>query len=97
MSGQPENPPEREHRNRVLKRATILTGIANSEIACVVRNMHAHGAEIRVPDGTRVPEDFLLYVPLDGVAYRASLRWRRGNQAGLVFSGSTAKPSWHYG
>ena len=60
----------RERRSRVLKGGTIITGVNNSEIACTIRNMHPHGAELRVSAEARVPSEFLLYVPVDGIAYR---------------------------
>ena len=50
----------------MLKRASILTGVANSEIGCAVRNMNAEGAELIVPAEAPVLVDFLLYVPIDG-------------------------------
>ncbi len=49
-----------KRRQRVLKGATILTGITNSEVKCTVRNMHAGGAELKVSIDARVPDEFLL-------------------------------------
>lgn len=87
----------REHRNRVLKGASIITSVKNSEIACSIRNMHQNGAELRVPVDARIPERFLLYVPVDGIGYRAVLRWRKSDRAGVQFEGTAPKPAWHYG
>ena len=86
-----------KHRQRVLKGATILTGISNSEVKCTVRNMHAGGAELKVAIEARVPDEFLLYVPTDGIAYKTVLRWRRENRIGVEFTGTEPKPHWHYG
>lgn len=97
MSTSAEPGKERERRQRVLKGATILNGIKKSEIACTIRNMHSDGAELKVPLETPVPREFLLYVPVDGVAYRCSLRWRNKDRAGVTFTGTEPKPSWHYG
>ena len=47
--------PEREHRPRVLKGGTVITGIQNSEIAVMLRNQHAGGAELKIPLEARVP------------------------------------------
>ena len=91
----PERP--REHRQRVLKGASILSGINNSAINCTIRNMNRGGAELRVPLGVPIPQEFLLYVPVDGVGYRASIRWRRLERVGVAFSGTEPKPSWFYG
>ena len=86
-----------DHRSRVLKGASILTGITNSEIRVAIRNMHEHGAELKVATEARVPHEFLLYVPLDAVAYRCVLRWRRDDKMGVMFVGREEKPHWHYG
>ena len=87
----------RQHRPRVLKGASILTNVNTSEVKCVVRNMHENGAELRVPLGAPVPEEFLLYVPSDGTGYRATVRWRTADRVGVSFAGKEPKPRWHYG
>jgi hypothetical protein len=97
MAQPAEQDTRREHRQRVLKGASILTGINNSEIKCTVRNMHAHGAELKIPEGCVAPAEFLLYVPVDGIGYRCQVRWRRENRVGVVFTGTEPKPHWHYG
>lgn len=81
----------------MLKGGTIITGIQNSEVSCTVRNQHASGAELKIPLEARVPDQFLLYVPLDGVAYRCAVRWRRSNRLGVRFTGTEPKPKLHYG
>jgi hypothetical protein len=86
-----------ERRQRVLKGASILTGVANSEVKCTVRNMHDAGAELKIDVEARVPAEFLLYVPVDGVAYKAVVRWRKEGRLGVSFTGTEPKPAWHYG
>jgi hypothetical protein len=86
-----------EHRQRVLKGASILNGVKHSEITCTIRNMHEHGAELKVAIDTVVPQEFLLYVPVDGVAYRSVLCWRSKDRVGIKFIGTEPKPLWHYG
>lgn len=87
----------RERRQRVLKGASILSGISNSEISCTIRNMHANGAELKVSSEARVPEEFLLYVPVDGIGYKSVVCWRSGDRVGVKFLGTEPKPHWHYG
>lgn len=95
---QDRNPRRRAaHRACVLKGASILNGVDASEIKCTIRNMHDGGAELQVPTGIAVANEFLLYVPLDGTAYRSVVRWRRGNRVGVMFVGTEPKPRWHYG
>ena len=78
-----ESNQPREHRRRVLKGASILSGVANSVIYCTIRNMHENGAELIVPVEARIPAEFLLYVPTDGIGYRATLRWRKLDRCGV--------------
>ena len=85
----------RQHRRRVLKGAAILSGVNNSVITCTIRNMHENGAGLQVPSEARLPSDFLLYVPVDGIAYRATLRWRRGDFCGVLLHGMEPKPKWY--
>lgn len=95
MSDEPDH--RRQRRPRVLKGATIILGVARSEIACTMRNQHPGGAELKLGTVQPVPERFLLYVPIDGVAYRCVLRWRDGVRLGVEFEGTEPKPKWHYG
>jgi hypothetical protein len=97
-SSNPESPSHagRVHRARVLKRATIVLGIDESEIACTVRNQHSDGAELIVP-AVPVPGEFLLYVPSDKLAYRCVMKWRRNDHIGVQFTGTEPKPKHHYG
>ncbi|MBX3580619.1 MAG: PilZ domain-containing protein [Rhizobiaceae bacterium] len=89
--------PDREHRRRVLKGAAIITGINDSIVQCTIRNMHEHGAELIVHAEARVPANFLLFVPTDGIGYRAELRWRKLDRCGVRFNGTAPKPHWYYG
>ncbi len=92
-----EDNHRQEHRQRVLKGATIITDINTSEIACTIRNMHASGAELRVPIEAMLPDEFLLYIPTDGKGFRAVVRWRKNDRVGVEFLREEPKPHWHYG
>lgn len=85
------------NRSRVLKGATIILLNNLSEIACSVRNQHEHGAELYVPGILGIPQEFLLYIPLDGIAYRSITCWRKGDRIGVEFTGKEPKPKRHYG
>ena len=87
----------REYRQIVFKRASIIKGTSTSEVRCTIRNQNSGGAALQVSPEARVPEEFLLYVPVDGVAYSAVLKWRSGERAGVAFVGSGPKPPLHYG
>lgn len=94
-------PQHSEHRHdlrrRVYKGASILSGIDNSEVQCLIRNMSDGGAELRITPGPPIPGEFLLYVPIDDVCYKAVVRWRDGARIGVMFAGKAEKPHWHYG
>ena len=66
-------------------------------IKCAIRNIHTGGAELRIPHNVSMPQDLLLYVPMDGIGYRSILKWRDGDRAGVAFTGTEPKPRWHYG
>ncbi|RWB14363.1 MAG: PilZ domain-containing protein [Mesorhizobium sp.] len=97
METPPPDGPRREHRPRVLKGGTIITGFQNSEISCSLRNQHSKGAELRVASDVQIPERFLLYVPVDGMAYRTVVRWRKNERVGVEFVGTEPKPKFQYG
>ena len=44
-----------------------------------------------------MPAEFLLYVPVDGVAYRTVVRWQRKNRVRVQFTGTEPKRRFHYG
>lgn len=89
-------PESREHRRRVIKGASILNGVNRNSMSCLVRNQHEHGAELKVGQDIPVPREFLLWIPVDGVAYLCTLRWRRADRAGVSFRGAEPKPRWFY-
>ncbi|MDF3167704.1 MULTISPECIES: hypothetical protein [unclassified Mesorhizobium] len=39
----------------------------------------------------------LLCVPVDGIAYRTVVRWRKSDRVGVEFKGTEPKPKFHYG
>lgn len=86
-----------QHRQRVLKGATIIAGPKTCEIACTIRNQHAYGAKLRVPADVTMPTHFTLYVPVDGIGYEAKVRWRNKDRVGVEFIGMMPKPRFHYG
>ncbi len=55
MSEQEANHREREHRQRVLKGATIITSIHNSEIPFVLLTKNTNGAYLKVASDSIIP------------------------------------------
>jgi hypothetical protein len=58
--------------------------------------MHEDGAELSIPEGVQVPSEFLLYVRVDAIAYKAVVTWQAGTRVGVRFTGTEPKPAWHY-
>lgn len=94
---EPESTQQRARRQRVLKQGSIIRGLNYSEAVCIIRDMSETGAQLKVGIDQEVPEEFLLYVRHDGIAYRCKQRWRDGTRIGVAILGVESKPSWHYG
>jgi hypothetical protein len=52
---------------------------------CVVRDISATGARLRVPDSRAVPEQFELLLKQTGEYRPAFVRWRRKGEVGVSF------------
>lgn len=86
----------REHqRRRVIKGGVILRGISESEIQVTIVNITEKGARLRVEPETPIPEEFLLFIRSNNYCFRAQLRWRKDDLAGVEFIERTEKPKWH--
>lgn len=87
---------ERTQRHRALKGGFILNGINRSAVSCTIRDQSETGFGIKAPMECPVPKDFLLWVPVDGKAYRCHMEWRHGDRIGASFNGWEEKPKWMY-
>lgn len=76
----------RQHdRHRVVVPGTIrLPG--GRAIPCMVQDVSAAGAKLRLPLGFEMPADFELLVPELDIAQKASIAWRSEHSAGVSFS-----------
>lgn len=92
----PEVDRRSEYRKRALKGATIVIGVDQSEIPCMIRNINTGGAELSVTAGQALPDEFMLYVTLDRECYACRVCWRRNDRVGVNFKGLAPKPKWHY-
>ena len=72
-----------EERTPTLAAAQITR--AGRVIDCVVRDISAKGARLRVPDGGAVPQQFELLLKQTGEYRPANVRWRRPNEVGVSF------------
>ena len=75
-------------RSRVLKDGKIVSLNYCSVMDCGVRDISATGAKIKISDQAAVPNEFRLMMPGDNTIREARLVWRRGEYAGVTFTGS---------
>jgi hypothetical protein len=72
-------------RKTFLKRAQIVDG--GAVLDCVVENLSATGARLRLGAPTPLPEAFALRFS-DGASHAASRRWSLGTAVGVAFEGA---------
>jgi hypothetical protein len=78
-------------RQEVFGQAIILApGIRAS---CIVRDLSATGAKLGVSSKIQLPDQFDVLLLKTKSTRRVTLRWRRGDFAGVQFCGSEAAPS----
>ena len=82
------NECRRARRFPVLKHAKIVQFQGLAESICIIRNMSANGAELDIGFDQTLPEEFSLYVRVDGLKYRCKQIWRDGVRLGVEFVGT---------
>jgi hypothetical protein len=70
-------------RHRVQKAATIEFG--GVEVDCTVRNLSTTGALLEVSNLVRIPPEFTLVVPGDGLRLPCAIVWRTEYRMGVHF------------
>jgi hypothetical protein len=87
----PELPAGPDHRVgrrvRTLLSGKIIIGNGLMSPDCVIRDLSPSGARVRITRTIELPSSVELLVIKDGLLFDATVAWRRGNEAGLVFSG----------
>ena len=74
-------------RTRSLLTGKIIIGDGRESHDCVVRNLSATGAHVRLAGAVNLPGTVGLLVVKEGLLFDAAIAWRRGDQIGLTFSG----------
>jgi hypothetical protein len=75
----------REPRPRTLLSGKLVFGPHDHTADCTIRNLSGGGAKIQTSLAATLPREFWLIVVKQGVAYRASIAWRRDETLGLHF------------
>jgi hypothetical protein len=77
----------KEPRRRVLKEGKIVSPTLHGAIDVRIRDLSQSGALIDLPIGTKIPDSFGFLVVSESKVYPAIARWRRGERAGIEFTG----------
>ena len=83
-----ENDARQSPRSDALRGAMILDAAGKAANRCLVTNISPEGAELELVENVRVPPQFTLHIPHEGMAYRAQVRWRESGRIGVEFYGS---------
>src|SRR5262245_6705221 len=72
-------------RRRMLKSGKVAYADRHVTLECLVRDMSATGARIRVEGSVSAPDTFELLIPLDGLEANCQVVWRSGVDLGVKF------------
>jgi PilZ domain len=72
-------------RRRMLKSGKIAYSERHVTIDCLVRDMSATGARLKVEGSVSAPDTFELLIPLDGLEANCQVVWRAGVDLGIKF------------
>jgi PilZ domain len=73
-------------RRRVEGAATLKA--PGLRTTCIIRDISCRGAKLEVSSWVQLPKEFNLLIVRTNISRHAKLRWRRGNFAGVEFSGA---------
>jgi hypothetical protein len=74
-------------RQRIYKEGHIITLDNKSVVNCAVRDLTSTGARLKAGDQASVPPQFRLRIGQEATMRAARVVWRRGNEAGILFTG----------
>jgi hypothetical protein len=76
----------REHRRRTLKHARVVLS-DSTVIDCKLRDTSEDGTHLIFGGVVSLPEEFRLHNTSDGTMVPVRLKWQRGLEAGVTFTG----------
>lgn len=76
-------------RQRRLNGAKIVFNNNTSVIECVVRDLSAEGARLRVASPLGIPDLFELRIDRNGACYQSKVAWRSADHVGVTFLGDS--------
>ena len=66
----------------------IVYGAGHFTVDCVIRNLTKRGAKLGATGAGDLPDQFHLLDVRAGVAYEATVKWRRPSEVGVTFGKS---------
>jgi hypothetical protein len=75
-------------RRRVLKAGVVAYNDRHVTLSCVVRDISATGARVRVEGSVSAPDTFELLIDADGFEVNCQVVWRKDSEAGVRFLGA---------
>lgn len=84
--------PRASPRQRRLKAAQIIFNDNSSIMDCLIRDWSDTGAKLKCAQAHAVPKQFSLLLKAEWLLYPAELRWRRGEDIGVKFTGPATAP-----
>jgi hypothetical protein len=84
--------PRSSPRQRRLKAAQIIFNDNSSIMDCQIRDWSDTGAKLKCGQSHAVPKQFSLLLKAEWLLYPAELRWRRGEDVGIKFTGPATVP-----
>ncbi|MGE3918156.1 MAG: PilZ domain-containing protein, partial [Hyphomicrobiaceae bacterium] len=72
-------------RRRIVRAAEIRAVETTGDVACVLSDISATGARLKVPQGVHLPEQFRLTVHSLSMDRLCELRWRGDGEIGVAF------------
>lgn len=72
-------------RRRMLKSGKVAYSDRHVTIDCLVRDMSATGARLRIEGSVTAPDTFELLIPLEGLEANCQVAWRAGADLGVKF------------
>lgn len=63
-------------------------------LECTIRDISRSGARLTLADARALPRAFELLIVPTGEIFQATLKWRRGSQAGVHFAGKNDFLTW---
>lgn len=82
---EPRPDRRQSQRQRVLLGALIVDLARETIVACRAENASEGGARLRLSDPQFVPATFWLIALSSGLAYQATVKWRRDDRLGVAF------------